>query len=195
MPGSSIQELVVSDYARRLIRFKARQLCRRPSFSCSDQEDLEQELWTHLFVQAPAFDPTRASIDTFVDRVVCSGARMILRERRRGKRSEGFLAQSTDACSSASSPEGDPAPLEIDTESRGRHRGTYSVSELLRAEDRESVEHAIREMPEAIREVCQRVMAGTERSAARDLGVSRRQVRNLLEVARSYLEQAGFGKT
>lgn len=194
MPGSSIQDLVVTDYARRLIRFKARQISRRTGFSPSDREDIEQELWTLLFTQAPTYDAARASIDTFIDRVVNSGVRMILRERRRGKRSEGFIAQSIDDLPLESACEGDRAQPEVDGESRGRHRGVYSVSEMLRAEDAESTMHALREMPPAIREVCQRVMAGTVKSASRELGMSRRQIGNVLEHARSYLEQAGFGE-
>ena len=37
------QEAVFSSYGRSLIRFKARQLTRKPGFGGLDQEDLEQE--------------------------------------------------------------------------------------------------------------------------------------------------------
>jgi len=39
---------ILSDYAQTLIRVKARQMVRRPEFSATEAEDLEQELSVHL---------------------------------------------------------------------------------------------------------------------------------------------------
>ena len=62
MRSSQRNDFVLTDYARTLIRFKARQLCRLHSFSKSDEEDLQQELWLAVVNQAGKFDPARASI-------------------------------------------------------------------------------------------------------------------------------------
>jgi transposase-like protein len=49
-------------------------------------------------------------------------------------------------------------------------------------------------MPDEVREVCRRMMGGTISSVARDLGISRRQVRKAISCARPFLERAGFDK-
>ncbi len=77
---------ICGEYARTLIRVKAKQLVRQPGFKRSEQRDIEQDLMVHLLAQADRFDPTRSSIDTFVDRVVDSGAGMLVRARKRLKR-------------------------------------------------------------------------------------------------------------
>lgn len=38
---------VCTEYARTLIRVKARQIVRRPGFSSSDTDDVEQDLFLH----------------------------------------------------------------------------------------------------------------------------------------------------
>ena len=57
---------IVTEYARTLIRVKAKQIVRRPGFSRSDQEDIEQDLVVHLLCQAERFDPERGSLNTFM---------------------------------------------------------------------------------------------------------------------------------
>jgi len=74
---------VFTAYAASLIRHKSKQLIRKPGFSRSEREDLEHDLSLHLWKKAHLFDPRRASIETFADRVIKSAVRMILRDRRR----------------------------------------------------------------------------------------------------------------
>ena len=93
MRSSQRNDFVLTDYARTLIRFKARQLCRLHGFSRSDEEELQQDLWVAVVKQADNFDPQRSSLDTFIDRVVNTQVAMILRERRRKKRSTAGQAQ------------------------------------------------------------------------------------------------------
>jgi DNA-directed RNA polymerase specialized sigma24 family protein len=72
---------IVTEYARTLIRVKAKQIVRRPGFSRSDQADVEQDLVVHLLCQAEHFDPERASLNTFIARVIDSAVAMLVRER------------------------------------------------------------------------------------------------------------------
>jgi DNA-directed RNA polymerase specialized sigma24 family protein len=79
---------VLGDYAKSLIRYKAHQLCRRPDFSRSDEEDIVQELTAQVLRKAPLYDPGRgASPDTFADRVIDSAVKLLLRARASLKRS------------------------------------------------------------------------------------------------------------
>src|SRR2546423_10155572 len=90
-------DAVLTAYARSFIQFKARQIGRKPGFNPSDEEDLVQELTTFLIRQAGKYDPRRgASVETFANRVILSGVRMILRDRRRAKRAAGFAARSVE---------------------------------------------------------------------------------------------------
>ena len=83
MRSSSHHGAVLTTYAQSLIRFKAKQLSRKPGFSRTDEEDVAQELTAYLLSRAHLFDPRRASADTFADRVIRTAKAMLLRDRRR----------------------------------------------------------------------------------------------------------------
>lgn len=76
----------INGYASRLIKFKARQLCRRPGFSRSDQEVIEHDLLTDLHLRMPRYDPARAQCNTFIDRVIERRIISLLRYRFADKR-------------------------------------------------------------------------------------------------------------
>jgi hypothetical protein len=90
------KDFVLTNYARNLIQVKARQLCRRREFLPADQADLQQELWLMLCERVDAFDPAKASLDTFIDRVVNTAVGVILRNRQRLKRNTGGPVVSLD---------------------------------------------------------------------------------------------------
>jgi len=87
---------VVTEYAKALVQAKARQLCRR-NFSPSEREDIEQDLWLAVLQQAERFHPARASLETFLDRVVSRAAAMLLRSRKRHKRAGGVQPLSLES--------------------------------------------------------------------------------------------------
>lgn len=74
----------------------ARRLSQRKGFTRSDEEDVQQELWLILLREAKRFDPERASLHTFIDRVVRAAGGMIARRRRRQKRAAGGHVVSLD---------------------------------------------------------------------------------------------------
>ena len=96
MASPPAQDAVLTAYAQSLIKYKARQLTRRPGFTKSDQEDVEQDLTVHLLTQAHRFDPKRGSANTFAAHVIKSAAAMLLRDRGRRKRAAGFTALSLE---------------------------------------------------------------------------------------------------
>lgn len=75
-----------NSYISRLIRRKAKLLCRRASFSPSDYRDIQQELEFHLHRQQGKFDPRVASFETFADRVITNKACSLIRHSRAQKR-------------------------------------------------------------------------------------------------------------
>jgi RNA polymerase sigma-70 factor, ECF subfamily len=183
---------VLTAYARSLIKFKARQLCRKPGFSRSDEDDLEQELTMRLLSKAHLYDPARASTNTFADRVIRSGIAMMLRDRLRQKRATGFTAQSLEAVPSDTNQ--DTGVLRDLLTIRDLQRRTgISADDLDRAELIAAVVHAVKSLPPDLQGVCRELIDGTISSAACNLGISRRQVRNAVARIRRHFEQAGLG--
>lgn len=195
MGTESSRRDVLNDYAKKLIRFKARQLIQRAGFSQTDQADVEQDMTLHLLSKAELYDPSRASINTFMTRVVDSAAGMILRHRRRLKRAAGFTAPSLDSTTWTSEGEAAPVRERITDDHVRRRTGARSRDAADDHEQAEAVEHALQRMPENLRDLCRRLMNGTVTSVARDLGASRRQVHSRIARARKYFEDAGFGNS
>jgi RNA polymerase sigma-70 factor (ECF subfamily) len=187
------KDFVLTAYAQVLITFKARQLSRRPGFTSSDREDVENDLWAALASQAEHFDPTKSSFSTFAARVIDTAVTMILRDRSRKKRAAGFRAQSLDS-PGLGSPTTETLSARVSAADVARRTGVVARDEISIHEDAEAVRHALALMPGDVREVCRLLMGGgTVSSVARNLGVSRRQVRKSLASARPFLERAGFG--
>jgi DNA-directed RNA polymerase specialized sigma24 family protein len=68
------------------IQCSARRLAGLPGFSWTDCEDIEQELALAVWKSLPRFDPNRASLDTFVDRVIGALVSNAARNRERDRR-------------------------------------------------------------------------------------------------------------
>ncbi|MBF0214758.1 MAG: sigma-70 family RNA polymerase sigma factor [Magnetococcales bacterium] len=68
--------------AVRVIRFKARQLSRLPGFSCSEIEDLEQEMVIDVLRRLPNFDPARSGLPTFISRIIGHCAATLVTRKR-----------------------------------------------------------------------------------------------------------------
>jgi RNA polymerase sigma-70 factor (ECF subfamily) len=188
MGATPARDAVLTAYVQSLIQFKARQICKKPGFSRSDQEDLAQELILRLLEKVPQYDPGRcASLDTFANRVVESSVKMILRDRRRLKRSAEFTALSLDM------PLGSmPLPLGSALGEDDEHRRGASKLRPEEIEDAEAFAHALRQMPANLAEVARRLMQSNVASVARDLGTSRSRIYSDIAKIRDYFKQSGF---
>jgi RNA polymerase sigma factor (sigma-70 family) len=81
-------ELFLKAYplARRMLRARSLSALRVLSTSGIDREDLEQEVVTALWLRLGRFDPLRASLPTFVDRVIATQTTSLLRKGMAQKR-------------------------------------------------------------------------------------------------------------
>jgi RNA polymerase sigma factor (sigma-70 family) len=186
------KDFVLTNYARNLIQIKARQLCRRREFLPSDQADLQQELWLMLCERADAFDPAKASLDTFIDRVVNTAVGVILRNRQRLKRNTGGPVVSLDDSGN------DPARPNsmahgLSPEHLARRTGREPTDPFTEQETAEAVEFALARMPDDLQEIARRLMSGTVNSVSQEMNISRRAVRKAGLAIREFLERAGFG--
>ena len=74
----------LNEYARSVIRKKARQLIGKYGFTHDDREDLEQEMILDLLVRLPKFDPEKACLNTFVARIVDRKVSTMIRRQQAG---------------------------------------------------------------------------------------------------------------
>ncbi len=187
---------VCTEYARTLIRVKARQLVRRPGFNRSETGDIENDLLLHLINQAKQFDPGRGSINTFIARVVDSAVAMLVRERRREKRTPetGIVVQSLEVM--IDQADGPPAPLgatlsQADAE---RRTGGESMSGIDLFELADDVAHLIDALPPELQAVCRARMNRNRSETESDLGLSRRNYDAAIELIREHFARGGFGE-
>jgi len=71
----------LDDYAIQLIKHKARQLVGRAGYAENDRPDIEGDLTLDLLRRLPKFDPSRASRNTFIARVVEHGVARLIERR------------------------------------------------------------------------------------------------------------------
>ena len=72
----------LDDYAIQLIKHKARQLVGRAGYTNDEREDIEQDLTLDLLRRLSKFDPSRASRNTFIARVVEHGVARLIERRK-----------------------------------------------------------------------------------------------------------------
>ena len=193
MRSVDVRDIVFTEYAKTCIRVKARQLAKRSEFRRSDEDDLQQELWLALLKKAHRFDSHRGSSNTFVDRVLNNAAGMMVRHPYRKKRAPEQKAISIERFK-ISDADGTKDRLEnfLSNADLSRRTGANDRDEYVCYDDAKAISHALSEMPEEMRDVCRHMMGGSISAAARDLGMSRRRIREALQSARPYFEQAGF---
>jgi RNA polymerase sigma factor (sigma-70 family) len=183
---------VFGEYAANLIRIKAKQLCRRRDFRGVDPADVQQDLWVSVARAADQFNPAKSSTVTFLHYVVRSGVAQLVRARHRQKRCNGVPTVSLHDLVNLQVPTSEPLAASVSAVDLARRTGSDSADEQQRRDDSDALSRALDEMPQVLRDVCRRIMGGTVTSVARDLGVSRRQVRKARTEARPYLERVGF---
>ena len=175
-------------YARSLIRYKARQLVRQRGFLRREEEDLRSELTVRLLVELHRYDESRGSPSTFFGRVIETAAGMIARERRRLKRGGGSLPVSLDQATATVDEEPVSLASRLTPLDAARRLGLVPAAPFPAA----TVQAAIASLSPEDQAVCRALMTGTLSSAARQLGISRRQIRNAIKRIRKALEEAGF---
>lgn len=187
-------ESVYTRYIRELIQFKARQVTRVRGFRESDHEDVVQELSTYLWSRIHLFDPTRASLSTFADRVIASAVAMMIRDRQRKKRRPRCSVSSLEQCHR--SAEGEVLSLremigraDLNRRTGGRTESTEATALMA------AVREAIQRLPPELQKACHVLIAANPTFAARKLGMSRRQMQKVIHEIRKHFEQAGLGES
>jgi len=171
----------INEYAARLVRYKARQLCRKPGFSRSDRDDLEQSLLLDLLKRLPDFDPRRAQLNTFIDRIVNRKVASILRHHKAEKRS-----RDREECSL-----NEPV-LDVDARVVDRHQTTpEATKDSFRWRDmHQDIALVLQRLPEVVQLIALGLAHGSVASIAREHGMSRGTVNKHIESLRRACEDA-----
>jgi RNA polymerase sigma-70 factor (ECF subfamily) len=156
----SSRQFCLNEYANNFIRHKARQLIGKYGFTRDDYEDLKQELALDLLMRLSKFDPSKASLNTFVARIVDRKIANIIRDRRREKRDWRCEVVSLDEET-------------IDQDECDRRFGRYDRPEAERRDMRLDVSLAVSALPSDLGSLAERLVRQTIAEAARDLGVPR----------------------
>jgi len=192
MGTDPVRSALTTEYVQTLLRIKARQLLRRSEFRRSDPVDIEHDLVEHVLRQADNFDPTRSAVNTFITRVVETAAAMLVRHRGRMKRAAEYRTFSLER----THVHGDQRQMtlgQVIGESDLRRRcGGEPHNDRQEAELSADVARAMTGLTGRQREIAGRLAKSNEAAVAREMGISRRQVRNAVVAIRDHFRRAGL---
>lgn len=192
MGVQTVRDALTSGYVKRLLRVKAGQLKRRPEFRRTGRSDIEQDLVVYVMKKAHLFDPDRASVRTFISRVVDSAVAIMIRGARREKRAAGLTAWSLDGTVFKHDEDVTPLAELITGADVSRRLGLQPLSAQQRCDLEADVGAVVKDLSPALKAILARRLDGSEASVARDLGTSRRQVRKAMARIREHFRAAGF---
>jgi len=197
MPEGFDPKEIVTEYARTLIRVKAKQIVRRPGFSRSDQPDVEQDLVVHLLCQAQHFDADRGSLNTFIARVVDSAVAMLVRERGRVRRNPAGDAEVQSLAEMVPQPDGPPEALarlisQLDLE---RRTGGASLTDAQLFELVADVASVLPTLPPELQDICRSLLTRNRSETEAELGISRRGLQAAMVLIREHFVKSGLTKS
>lgn len=182
----------LDDFALKLIKRTARQVARKVGLRCWDRDDVSQELTVRLLEAMPRFDPERGHWRAFVTAVVDRQAAGLMREylaQKRHQRSMVSLSELVD--------DGEGHLVELgETICDGeqlKYRGRQHKEEQDAFELEHDVQSLTEVLPSALRDIYERLQHDSPAQVARDLGMSKVEMRAALRELREHVEDAGLG--
>lgn len=166
----------LNKYTMTLVQRKARQLVGKAGYTWDDIADIEQDLIRDLLERLPKYDPSKATINTFADRVVGRRICNLLRHRQtemRDHRREAF-SLNEEIETEAGSVE------IIETVSQDEidlRTGRYNRPAAERAHLEIDLNVVLIGLPPDLRRVADMLRTQSVTEVARDLGIPRRTFR------------------
>ena len=171
-------EDILTKYAFGQAAHRAGQLVGRPEFADCDAEDIEQELLLYLIQKADAYDPSRAKLNTYIDRVLTSGVRELIRAKKRHKRHPidddvqvQSFEQTVDTVDDTFANLGD----EISSEDHFRRTSVRASDPFDEIDERDAVEVALQHLSPELRRIAISLTQDSIAETMRKCGLSRRQ--------------------
>ena len=182
---------VLHPYAEDLIRIKARRLSGQAGFVRSDQEDIEQELRLDLLRRLPKFDPRKAALSTFADRVVRHKVASIIEAKK--ARLRDYRRQQCSLNDPLKTPDGKRAERgdTVDQNEACRRTGRSSRSTEDLRDLANDFSAAVSNLPPNLRDLCRRLLMNPNLTeAAQDAGIPRGTLYESVEKIRRRFEKA-----
>ena len=189
-------------YAVSRIRYAANRLAHSHGFCPHEVQDLEQELALDLNERLPSYDANRASLETFITRLVQRKAINLMVERRAQKRGGGTRAVSLDELLGRKGCHRADGASDDDVGDPGRDGlpcdglpcdGLPSASREDRLNLRLDLERAFRSLPADMRELCVDLLTESVSEVARSEGRSRSSVYDRIQRLREALRDLAPG--
>ena len=162
----------LTPYLTALIECKARQLVGKAGYTPDDLKDIEQDLIRDLLERLPKFDPAKASLNTFADRVVGHKSKSLMRDRQAERRDWRREAFSLDE--EIETEEGSTTRLEFFSQDKvdllTKHFDRRGVE---RAHLQLDLEAALAGLTTEMRQIAEMLMTQSVAEAARELGIPR----------------------
>lgn len=171
-------EDILTKFAFNQAKVKGEQLAPRPEFADCDPEDIAQELLMYLIQKADQFDPSRSGLNTFINRVLDSGVRELLRAKKRQKRHpldadieiQSFEA-TVDTCDETFANLGDEVSRE---DLNRRTRGGY-IDQYSEVDERDAIEVAMSRLTPEMRRIVLFMADHSLTETRREFGLTRPQ--------------------
>ncbi len=185
-------EAGLGSYAARQIRFRARQLIGRYGFTRDDREDLEQELALDLLRRLPRFDPERASLNTFVARVVDHAVATIIGRQKASSR--GYRVSKISLDDHVRDDQGNESPFSEVLDAAAYLRQT-ARGDFLTLEDQDrgiALADATRSLPCDLRKLCYLLANYSISEISQETGIPRSTLYGRIAEIRARFARAGL---
>jgi len=167
----------LSDYALELVHHKARQLVGKAGYTQDDVDDIKQDLIVDLLERLSQFDPTKATYNTFVARLVERKISNLLRDRqaemRDHRREVCSLNEEIDT--------GEDEPVQrlttISQDDQDIRTGKYARPAEERAHLQLDMDSVLDGLTPELRQVAEMLPTKSVSQVARELGIPRRTFR------------------
>jgi RNA polymerase sigma factor (sigma-70 family) len=183
----------LDDYAIRLIRRKAQQLVGNYGFVKDDRPDIEQDLTVDLLTRLHKFDPSRATLHTFMSRVIDNRIASMIEERKAALRDyrRGGLSLNDPLADDEGHEEERGDYVDAGTSQRMLGSSSMPIDDLVA--QRIDLARALQKLSPVQRALCARIATGEQiTDIAREMKVSRDTVYARMQEIKATLKAAGF---
>lgn len=188
--GSPAQH--ITHFAAQLIRRKARELSTFPGFCPTDREEIEQQLRLVLLRRLEKFNPQLAHYNAFVTTVIERYSATILEHRRAESRTHRRCAGSLNRLVE----DDDGNRVELGATLPESIQGLRTRVEFRSSEELQDlvadVAHLLANLPPELADVCERLKRDSISAVARDLGIPRSSLCDLLKTVRERFDSSGI---
>lgn len=193
MVSAPAHDVVLSTSAQSTIEFHARRLAWRFPFHPSQEADIRAELILCLVQRSGGFDPGRASIPTYVDRVVRSAATGMVRSELRHKRAAGISALSLESTPAGSSDAAACLGEKLGVADHCRRIGSVVRDFVQEVDSADAVSHVLATLPPDLHAIAMHLSHDPRPAVvARQLGLSRSQMESARRRLRRYFGSEDF---